>query len=142
MKRDDLIGTWRLTSCVVLDGDRVVVQPFGDAPVGLLVYTREGTMTAAIMRSGRVRCNANDILGATTEEKLAALDGYLSYAGRFEVVGDRVRHHVEVSLFPNWVDTTQERIVHVDGDSLELTTDPVVLGGRERVATMGWRRQH
>lgn len=141
MQRADLIGTWRLVSCAVIDGSHVVAQPFGDAPTGILVYAPDGGMCVAITRAGRVRCQANDILAATTEEKVAMVDGYLSYAGRFEVVGTRVRHHVEVSLFPNWIDTAQDRNVRLDGDTLELTTDPVVLGSRVRVATMSWRRQ-
>jgi len=70
-----LIGTWRLESCVVLDNGKVVLRPFGDAPVGLLTYTHEGTMSAAIMRAGRPRFRANDILRATAEEKAAAVDG-------------------------------------------------------------------
>ena len=35
-------------------------------------------------------------------ERAEAAAGYLSYAGRYEVEGTRVRHLIEVSLFPNW----------------------------------------
>jgi Lipocalin-like domain len=140
MKREELVGVWRLESCDVSDGSEVVLRPFGDAPVGFLVYTNEGTMTAAIMRGGRKHCAANDILMATDAEKVSLVEGYLSYAGTFDIRGDRIVHQVEVSLFPNWVGMSHERIARIDGSVLELFTDPVLLGGRSRVAHMRWRR--
>jgi hypothetical protein len=47
---------------------------------------------------------------------------------------------VNVSLFPNWIDTTQERIVDLSDGGLELRTEPVVFGGRTRVVRMRWSR--
>ena len=39
----------------------------------------------------------------TAQEKSAAYDSLLAYGGRYRAEGDTVEHHVEVSLFPNWV---------------------------------------
>jgi hypothetical protein len=33
------------------------------------------------------------------------VEGFVAYAGRYSFHGDRVIHHVELSLFPNWVDS-------------------------------------
>jgi hypothetical protein len=134
-----LIGTWRLSACELSAGDTVLL-PFGKAPVGYLVYTSTSHMQAAIMAAGRPRFEAPDIMRGTPEEKARAVEGYLSYAGRFEVSGDRVTHIVEVSLFPNWIGARQERIAAIDGDRLTLSTEPIGIAGQMRVARMEWRR--
>ena len=135
----DLVGTWRLESCEVLDDGVSVQRPFGSMPSGILAYTVEGFMLAAIMHGDRVHPETADPFAATAAEKAALVDGFLSYGGTYEIAGNRVRHRIDVSLFPNWVGTTQERIVLLEGDTLVLSTDPGTLGG-SRVARLGWRR--
>jgi hypothetical protein len=135
----DLVGSWRLLACE-LRGDGAPLLPFGDAPVGYLTYTPSGHMQAAIMAAGRPCFAAPDILRGSVEERARAVEGYLSYAGRYEVNGDRVAHLVEVSLFPNWIGERQERIATLTGDRLALSTDPITIGGITRVARMEWRR--
>lgn len=140
MECEAIFGAWRLERCMAEDSSGEVLLPLGDSPVGILIYERSGAMSVAIMRGGRERFGGNDILAASQAEKARAAEDYLSYAGRFELTGDRVRHHVEVSLFPNWVGGVQERRWVVTGDRLELSTDPIVFGHRTRVARMIWRR--
>ena len=45
-----------------------------------------------------------------------------SYAGRYEFLGDRVVHHIEIALIPDWVGRTLERLVDLDGARLILST--------------------
>ena len=61
-------------------------------------------------------------------------------AGRYTVHEGRVLHHVETSLFPNWVGGAQERRYKLDGDRLPLSTAPLLQGGRERRALLVWER--
>jgi Lipocalin-like domain len=56
---------------------------------------------------------------------------YVSYCGRYEFHGDTVVHHVELSLFPNWVGVEQERLVEVRGNRMTLSTLPILLGGKK-----------
>jgi hypothetical protein len=135
-----LVGSWRLEACEAVDSDGTVLFPLGPQAVGILIYTADGSMSVAIMKGDRPRFAASDILGGTREEKALAAEGFLSYSGRYEVLGSRVRHTIEVSLFPNWVGSVQERIVDLGDDTLVLKTDPIPLGGRTRVAQMRWRR--
>jgi Lipocalin-like domain len=51
-----------------------------------------------------------------------------------------VLHHVELSLFPNWVGVTQERLVKLSGDRLTLSTRPLLLQGRQQTAQLLWER--
>jgi len=136
----ELVGAWALELCEARDDAGHVMLPLGPSPAGVLVYAQAGVMSVAIMREGRPRFAAGDIMAGTDTEKARAAESYLSYAGRWELAGDRMHHHVDISLFPNWVGDVQERRVTLDGDVLELATDPITLDGRTRVARMRWRR--
>ena len=95
-------------------------------------------MFVAIMRPNRVSFPTGDLLSGSTEEKAQAAGTYVSYCGRYEFRGDTVVHHVELSLFPNWIGVEQERLVEVTGDRLILSTRPLLLGGAQRTAHLIW----
>ena len=141
MTSNPLIGTWKLISWEnrsVADGK--VSYPFGKDAVGYIMYTQDGYMSVAMMRSNRLKFAAGDLLSGSTEEKAQAAGTYVSYCGRYEFRGDTVIHHVELSLFPNWVGVEQERLVEVRGDRLTLSTRPILLGGMQRTAHLIWER--
>lgn len=135
-----LVGTWALESWEVVDSTGAVDQPFGKTPVGYIMYSPEGYMAVAFMPPGRPPFGAADILGGTPDEKGAAIGTYISYCGRYEVAGDRVRHHIELSLFPNWTGVTQERIVSLSGDTLCISTPPLLIKGKVQTAHLVWKR--
>jgi hypothetical protein len=137
-----LIGTWSLLSFELIGDAGEIYHPYGRAPVGHIIYTRDGFMSVDIMADGRRSFAANAFGGfeGTPGEKAAAFDTYLSYSGRYETIGNRVVHRIEASLFPNWVGTTLERKVTVDGDTLELSADPTALEGRPQALKIAWRR--
>jgi Lipocalin-like domain len=83
---------------------------------------------------------AGDLLSGSTAETAGAAETYVSYCGRYEFHGDTVLHHVELSLFPNWVGVTQERLVKISGDRLTLSTRPLLLEGRQQTAHLLWER--
>jgi len=134
------VGTWALESWEVVDSTGAVGHPFGEKPVGYIMYSPEGYMAVAFMPPGRKHFEAANILGGTLDEKSAAIGTYISYCGRYEVAGDRLRHHVELSLFPNWTGVTQERIVHLDGDTLRISTPPLLIKGKEQISHLVWKR--
>jgi hypothetical protein len=80
------------------------------------------------------------MISGTTEEKLKAIETYIHYCGPYEVKGDKVIHHVEVSLFPNWVGTDQMRFFEFSGNRLTLSTPPFERGGIQHSAVMIWER--
>lgn len=144
--KDDIVGTWRLvdwTFCV--DGDRER-RPFGGEADGLLTYTSDGRMWAALMRRGRKAVSATTLSAAPPSERARAAAGYVSYAGRYRLEGEAVVHDVEVSLLPNWVGDAQLRLIRwlpreSGGRDLELSTPPEATdGGRTAVNRLRWRR--
>jgi Lipocalin-like domain len=54
--------------------------------------------------------------------------------------GDHVIHHVELSLFPDWVGTDQQRFVELSAQVLILSAGPLLLAGRQQVPRLTWRR--
>jgi hypothetical protein len=92
------------------------------------------------MGPARRRFVAEDLFGGSTAEKAGAAETYVSYYGRYEFHGETVLHHVELSLFPNWIDVTQERLVEISGDRLTLSTRPLLLQGRQQTAHLLWQR--
>ena len=140
MAQNPFIGTWRLVSCELRKPDGEVSYPFGRDPVGYIMYNPEGYMSVAFMSADRPKFAAGDVMGGTTEEKVAAVDTYLSYCGRYEIQHDKVIHHIEVSLFPNWVGVDQERIYEFKDDKLSLSTPPLLVGGSQQTAYLIWER--
>lgn len=139
--KDDFIGTWVLVSCEHRLDDGSKTYPLGPRTKGLLVYTAEGYMTGALMDPDRKSFKKGDLFGGTDEEKAMAATGYVHYAGKFEVEPTRVLHHVEISLFPNWVGSIQQRFYRFyDGDKLDLHTNVFVSQGVRQSAHLIWRR--
>jgi hypothetical protein len=136
-----LIGTWRLTSVEARYEDSSVIYPWGPNARGFLIYTQDGYMSAMIMRADRPRFLVSDMLGGSIEEQAQAAQSYLSYGGTYEIQGDKIIHHIEASLFPNWVGEDQVRFVDkLTKDQLMLRTQPYLTGGKIGTGYLVWYR--
>jgi Lipocalin-like domain len=140
MTSDPLVGTWRLISWENRAADGRISYPVGTAPLGYIIYSEHGYMFVAIMRRNRPSFSAGDLLRGTPEEKVQAAETYVSYCGKYDFRGETVVHHVELSLFPNWVGVDQERLVEVTANRLTLSTRPTLLDGIEQTARLVWER--
>jgi hypothetical protein len=141
MTPNPLIGTWRLVSWEnrsLVDGQ--ISYPLGKDAAGYIMYNQDGYMFVAIMGPNRLKFAANDLLSGTPEEEAQAEETYVSYCGQYDFDGDKVVHHVELSLFPNWVGVDQERVVEFTGNRLTLSTPPILLRGIQQTAHLIWER--
>jgi hypothetical protein len=134
------VGTWKLISFETRVENGEVSYPFGNDALGYIMYSADGYMSVTVLPRNRRRFNTQDILGGTTEEKVAAAESYISYCGRYEVVQDRVIHHVEVSFFPNWAGVDQERFYGFDGNRLTLSAAPMLIKGKSQSAYLIWKK--
>jgi hypothetical protein len=108
------------------------------------MYSEDGYMSVAFMSANRPKFASGGRGGTTrggkTEEKAAAADTYQSYCGKYEVQGDKVIHHIEVSLLPNWGGVDQARFFEFEGNRLLLSTPPFLVAGIQQTAHLIWER--
>jgi hypothetical protein len=136
--RDALTGAWELVDVIERGDDDAVRRPFGERPLGLILYTPDGYMSAQLM---------------PRETGAAGWETYFAYSGSYSVDEDAgtVTHSVVVSLRPDWIGTEQIRVATVQGDELELATaspspsgmpDPLWAAANEPLVRtiISWRR--
>lgn len=145
----DFMGTWRLLSYSFIHEDGSVEHPWGTAVRGYLLYSAEGYMSGNLSPahdwpSRRARlAEALKERGGAGALRLASRAGrrdYIAYTGRYTVEGETVAHHVEVSLFPNWIGRPEVRHYKFEGDTLTLRTGPIRSGMSTIVAQLIWER--
>jgi hypothetical protein len=135
----ELIGAWSLLDWTTQDASGKTSRPFGERPQGILVYTADGTLCSSFSRAGRAPLGASlaEITaarrywmgldaGEPPREELhrrfieAALH-FNSYGGRYTIEADRVHHHVEVALYPDWIGKRLSRTFRFEGNRLTLS---------------------
>lgn len=136
-----LLGTWNLVSLELRLEDGTTKHPWGSEIAGQLMYGADGFMAGSFMRTGRSPFLAPDVLAGTAIEFEAAMKSYVGYAGPYSIDGNRVVHHAEVSLFPNWTGTDIDRFFEVHDEELTLSTPPLVFGGVRGTAALVWLKR-
>lgn len=136
---DDLVGAWRLSGWEIESADGTHL-PFGDHPSGVLTYTADGWMQAAISAPDRASLSVDNPRQAAADELAATFLGYFSYAGTYDVGDGAVVHHVLVSLNPAMVGTDQTRMIDLVGDRLVLSAGETTPSGTRREHRLTWRR--
>jgi hypothetical protein len=117
-----LVGAWQLTAWTIeYPGTGRTTVPFGPDAQGLLLYTADGRMSAAMQRAGRARL-VDEVLDRVSDaDKARAFADILQYCGRWQVAGNEVHHDIEIAVNPNLLGTRQVRGVLIEGDRLTLT---------------------
>ena len=138
---EKLYGTWKLVSFTqryVATGETIDV--FGKDPSGFLSYSRDGRMSAILVKDRRPR--PADMAQTTTQDKAQLFGSMYAYAGTFTVDGNTVTHHVDISWNENWTGTHQVRNVRLEGDRLYISTNPQSNGidGRIIVGELVWEK--
>jgi Lipocalin-like domain len=133
-----LVGAWQLVRWYTTYEDGTVTEPLGPGAEGLLVYTADGWMSAAIMAAGRAQLSRGNPRAAPVAERAAAFDGFFGYCCRWRVVGRTVEHRVTLSHNPVLFGTVQVRRIQFSGRRLTLSAEEPVAGGR-RVHRLQWR---
>lgn len=135
-----LVGTYRLLAMEHFTEDGEVGHPFGESPKGFIIYTAGGYMSAILMRADRPNFDAGDILGGNDAERLAAFSSSSAYAGRYDIVGDQIIHHLEVTTYPNWTNTDQPRHFDLTDTHFTLYPPEMLMEGRIRRGRVRWER--
>lgn len=136
-----LVGTWRLIACEHRLSDGRVTRPFGPKPRGRLIYTAEGRMIVMLMDPCRPPARSGQLFEAAEPELVLAARGFVAYSGRWRVLGGKVVHRVEMSLFPNWVGTSQVRAFSIRGRRVTFSTRAFCVRGVKQTARLVWERE-
>ena len=142
--RERLIGAWKLVSYVEkpIDGS-APFYPMGEEPLGIIMYTPDGYMSAQLMRPGRPNFASGDWFRGNDEEMKQEALGYIAYCGPYHTDEEKqtLTHSMFVSMFPNWIGQTQPRAVSIEGDVLHLSTEtPINSGGKTTMSYLSWKR--
>jgi hypothetical protein len=143
--REKFIGTWHLVNWEVQTADnQLYTSPYAGMVKVVIIYTKEGRMTALLMQENRPNFQHPNMWKGTDEEMRAAFKGYTSYSGGFEIRGKTVVHLVDMCLFPNWIGTELVRNYEFKKEAqlLELSTPLVATkNGVEVKQVLLWERQ-
>ena len=136
-----LLGTWYLAQAYAIDDhNHRLYDVYGDKPSGVICYGADGRMMALIAHADRPLLTG-DRQAAPADERAAAYKTSIGYAGRFELDGDWVMHHVDVSTYPNWVGGTLRRQARLENGHLVLLTAPQMQDGVRTVIRLVWQRE-
>ena len=142
--KQQLVGTWKVSSATMQIGEQKKPVPLGTDIVGLVLYNPDGYMCFTAMSANRPIFGSGDRAGGTMEQKAAAFESYRSTCGRYEVVSEKDRiisHAFEVSLTPDLTGQTEKRFVkEISGDKLILETIPHVLKGEKVTGVWTYQR--
>ena len=133
-----LRGRWRIVEWVQRYDDGRRVHPLGRSLQGFIQYDEERMF--CFISSGERAPLSGGQWTAPQAEKAGAFSSCLAYSGRYEIAGDEILHHVDLSLYPNWVGTTQRRRAVIEGTRLVIAARLEDLTKEARTAELTWER--
>lgn len=136
--RKQILGRWRLVEWVQRYDDGREKYPFSRSPEGFIQYDAD-RMFCFVCSAARKPLSGPQ-WAAPDAEKAAAYASSFAYSGTYEIAGDEILHKVDLSLYPNWVGTTQRRRAVLRDGRLSLTARLEEGTPEARTAELIWER--
>jgi hypothetical protein len=124
--KQSFTGVWRLESYSEASNPPTPEPPFDAEPSGILIYTKDGWVSAQLTLPSRGLSDAEFDNSAPSNQLEDLGSSYLAYCGRYHLDFDRseVIHVPEVASLPYLVNRPQRRrFVFLAPDRLELTAE-------------------
>jgi hypothetical protein len=142
MLRSDspIVGTWRLIAFTEEDlKTGAVTYPMGRNASAVVIYSGDGYTATIFTSEGRKPPASPQV---TDEESVSLYRSMVAFAGRYELDGDKLIYHPEVSWNQAWNGTRQERFFEIENERLRVRSVPMVstLTGNDTVFTLVWER--
>lgn len=117
------LGSWRLETFERVTDAGEITYPYGKHPFGQLSYDAQGRMSALIMNPDRIRFKSETLAAGSAQEKVAAFDTFVAYAGTYRVdeTSHTIVHKVDISSYPNFEGSEQHRTYSFADGKLTLT---------------------
>ncbi|WP_257144488.1 lipocalin-like domain-containing protein, partial [Bacillus thuringiensis] len=140
-QKEHFIGTWMLVEFYIMKVKGEPVYPFGIKPNGMLIYNKDGNMSATITGENQPSNVSIDFRNTSAEEQALAFQ-HISYCGLFKVKRNIITHYVHITLFPQWKDTQLERYYRFkEKNKLILTTKPIKMAAMDGIGVLIWEKQ-
>ena len=138
--KSEITGTWKLKSFESRSKDGDVFYPFGENPKGFLMYSKSGYMSGMISRADRSNLSVKNEISMDESEKASISEGFIGYSGKYEILDNKIIHHVEMSFIPNWIGKPLDRFYSFENDDLVLKTPPEVFNNKKFVHCIIWEK--
>jgi hypothetical protein len=136
--KDQLVGSWAVTSWQQTYPDGRQDQAFGTNPGGIHIFEANGRFAVIFMRPDLPKIASNDRVKPTADEAMAIAKGVIAYYGTYTVneADKSVALNLEATTYTNQMATpSQKRIVtSVSADELKYQNPTSTSGGKIEVA--------
>jgi len=135
-----IVGPWRLISFVAEDlKTGAVAYPMGRNANAIVIYSADGFAATIFTSEGREPSAAPQV---TDQEALLLYQSMVAFAGRYNLDGEKLIYHPEISWNETWNGTEQERYYKIENERLQVKSVPIVstLTGNHIVFTLTWER--
>jgi hypothetical protein len=124
---NQFIGTWTLLKCTAIEKDGKTTFPYGEKPIGQILYDKNWNMMVEIMNPDIGKFKNENPFGGSPEEIISAYNGFLAYYGTYKILSDSnlIVHNLKACSFPNWVGQNQKRRFRFEENKLILTTPAI-----------------
>jgi hypothetical protein len=132
--KDQLVGTWLLTSWEQDMPNNQKLHRFGENPKGYHAFDANGRTFVMFARPDLPKIAANDPNKPTPEEAKAISVGSIAYYGTYTIdeAGKVITVKLESSTYPNQLGSDQKRAVtSISPTELKMRNTTVVGGGGE-----------
>ena len=121
------IGTWTLVRCIAIQQDGTISFPYGEKPVGQILYDTKGNVMVEITNQEIKKFSSENPFLGTPDEIIPAYNGLLAYYGKYKILADSsiIVHSITASSFPNWVGQDQARRFEFKNNNLILRTPSI-----------------
>jgi hypothetical protein len=119
-----IIGTWKLVSVThtqALTGTEV--EDYGPHPKGYLNYSADGHVMVMMIQGDRIKPKGSSI---SSDEAKNLMKSMTSYAGTYQIIGDKIIHNIDISWNETWSGTRQVRYYRLKDNRLTLTMEPFI----------------
>jgi hypothetical protein len=127
--KDQLVGTWTVTSQEQVRKDGSKLERFGANPKGIAIFEASGRFVTILARPDLPKLASNDPMNPTPEEAKALALGSLAYFGTYTVdePSKTILLKIEASTLPNQLGFEGKRVINtLTADELKYTNTTAV----------------
>ena len=135
-----LQGCWLLRAYELQQADGSVVQPMGEQPEGLLLYSPGGYMSVHLLQPGAKPPAPAQLPPGLSADLALSYACYSSYFGRYTANSEQriITHHLRGASVLAWAGSEFPRHYQLEGDRLTLSATVNEQGSR---AVLVWQRE-